>query len=715
MLPKKEEKVQLPNSNLPNIAGHYDSPENHLSKHTASTGSSPSRTGTKSIIKGRSSAYSGLISRARQSSPSNGLNHLTPIDISSPSWPSSLSSASRQNVVTRISASSSGLQQNFRKNFDSMSHLSQENSILTARPSYLAKPTGVVRAHPSIALQKKEDRLSIQEEAKSSNIYAFSGNGSFSPIKDASLCPDFGNESISSAIEQPYNNKVSLETSEPAQNSKGPTIQRPSGIVRPHRSLLSSDFGHLRVLGSRRSHPLPSRTSEFDILAGSFEANKNDLYSSNSYKNRVCKSPSDNRQFQCSSKETSAQGGHNMLKAEILSPNQNRPMTPADKTLRFACQLAMPVKSEYTSVVPDACKENSKADMLQPDPLFMKKWRSASTKEGPAKLYCGQSSSQFLSSIPPGMSLRKRSIEPRHSGPKVSVNSIEETNLRKSLHQNSNPARPMEGLPGPGYTLRALEHYASDLVFGELVLGMAQSNLDSETVQQTALNYSTFNRQLFSGVDFPTSFNREILAPGETGDNVSICEFENSGKILPASSLKAVKPISCMPDELHNSVLNQGNDLMPSTVSSDAPAVLSDADHSMMHLASPTIRLHSSGCPLPVLVGMPAVQLAWVDPMLYLEQRLEQMLEASTASSKRDSLEEPKTEIYLNDENDVTHGRFQTMTRKVLPHSLSCPVRSVCSRPGSCILLDPFQPICATQGVISPSLRLGDVEAQASE
>ncbi|VEL17354.1 unnamed protein product [Protopolystoma xenopodis] len=48
--------------------------------------------------------------------------------------------------------------------------------------------------------------------------------------------------------------------------------------------------------------------------------------------------------------------------------------------------------------------------------------------------------------------------------------------------------------------------------------------------------------------------------------------------------------------------------------------------------------------------------------------------------------------------------------------SPSCPVRSVCSLPGSHISLNPCHPICATRGVIRHPLRLGDYfEAQVSE
>ncbi|VEL35623.1 unnamed protein product [Protopolystoma xenopodis] len=53
---------------------------------------------------------------------------------------------------------------------------------------------------------------------------------------------------------------------------------------------------------------------------------------------------------------------------------------------------------------------------------------------------------------------------------------------------------------------------------------------------------------------------------------------------------------------------------------------------------------------------------------------------------------------------------------QILSQSLSCPIRSVCSLPGSRISLDPCHPICATEGVIRHPLRLGDqFKAQASE
>ncbi|VEL43722.1 unnamed protein product, partial [Protopolystoma xenopodis] len=49
-------------------------------------------------------------------------------------------------------------------------------------------------------------------------------------------------------------------------------------------------------------------------------------------------------------------------------------------------------------------------------------------------------------------------------------------------------------------------------------------------------------------------------------------------------------------------------------------------------------------------------------------------------------------------------------------HSLYCPVSSVCSLPGSRISLDPCPlPICATRGVIHPSLRLSDILIQLLE
>ncbi|VEL42861.1 unnamed protein product [Protopolystoma xenopodis] len=50
-----------------------------------------------------------------------------------------------------------------------------------------------------------------------------------------------------------------------------------------------------------------------------------------------------------------------------------------------------------------------------------------------------------------------------------------------------------------------------------------------------------------------------------------------------------------------------------------------------------------------------------------------------------------------------------------LSQSLSCPVRSFCSLPGSSFSLDPCHPSCTTRGVIRPPLRLDDkFEAKAS-
>ncbi|VEL16466.1 unnamed protein product [Protopolystoma xenopodis] len=64
--------------------------------------------------------------------------------------------------------------------------------------------------------------------------------------------------------------------------------------------------------------------------------------------------------------------------------------------------------------------------------------------------------------------------------------------------------------------------------------------------------------------------------------------------------------------------------------------------------------------------------------------------------------------LILHSQSKEKKDRSFNDAQHVLSESPSCPVGSICYLPGSSISLDSCPFICATRGVITPPLRLGD-------